>query len=217
MTNSSFSSCSKPLRAARSGKPPLTVPPHPTCSPTGLGNPLGQPTVVLCSQPRDRPSWPTAGAQEMFWLNEWLLPERLLVLLWVPGTRQRVEYPCLVGTSASVSPNNQCQGRKGPRAHLVHLTDAQRGYALAPDHTASWWQSWDPGSTLTLPWKHLQWGANGPPIHLFLPSVLCSRHFPHPPSTASKPHQNTSHCSRVQRALARSGETGLWPYLSQAM
>lgn len=132
MTNSSFSSCSKPLRAARSGKPPLSVPPHPTCSPTGLGNPLGQPTVVLCSQPRDRPSWPTAGAQEMFWLNEWLLPERLLVLLWVPGTRQRVEYPCLVGTSASVSPNNQCQGRKGPRAHLVHLTDAQRGYSLAP-------------------------------------------------------------------------------------
>lgn len=68
----------------------------------------------------------------MCWLNERRLAERPLVLLQAPGIWQRVECQCLVGTSANVSPNNQRQGRKGPRAHLVHLTDAQRGCALAP-------------------------------------------------------------------------------------
>lgn len=54
------------------------------------------------------------------------------------------------------------------------------------DHTASWQQSRDPGSPLTLPWRHLRWGADGPPF------TSPSQHLAAPPSRTLPPQREES-------------------------
>lgn len=146
---------------------------------------MGQPQEVLSSQPQHR----LPGSAQVLRQCIDSMSDGLLSACYKPGTVLGTEdtakgrMAVSDGDWCECVPKQPMPKQKGHESISCSLYRCPERVCPGPNHTASWWQSWNSAFPLTLPWRHLWWGANVPPVGLSLPGPCGAPHLPHPPST----------------------------------
>lgn len=186
------------------GQASLTVPhTHPPMCPLAWGNLWGQPQEVLSSQPQHG----LPGSVQVLRQCIDSMSDSLLSACYKPGTVLGTEdtakgrMAVFGGDWCKCVPKQPMPKQKGHESTSCSLYRCPERVCPGPNHTASWWQSWNSAFPLTLPWRHLWWGANVPPVGLSLPGPC------EPPTSHTLPPQREGNAHQSSSPLLQSPES----------